>query len=89
MLARSPAGDLQIRAGLTIAADGRHSILRDRSGLKVRDLGAPFDALWLRLPVLPGDPVDLVGKVKGGQMFVMIYRDRLLAVRLSDPQGRL
>jgi 2-polyprenyl-6-methoxyphenol hydroxylase-like FAD-dependent oxidoreductase len=66
--------DLRIRANLTIAADGRHSILRNKSNLKLRDLGAPFDVLWLRLPVLPGDPVDLVGKVKGGQMFVMIYR---------------
>jgi len=66
--------DLQIRAGLTIAADGRHSILRGKSRLKVRDLGAPFDVLWLRLPVLPGDPADLVGKARAGQLFVMIYR---------------
>jgi 2-polyprenyl-6-methoxyphenol hydroxylase-like FAD-dependent oxidoreductase len=74
-----PAGDqkkvnVQIRAGLTVAADGRHSILRDKSALPLRDLGAPFDVLWLRLPVKPGDPVELIGKVKGGQLFVMIYR---------------
>jgi 2-polyprenyl-6-methoxyphenol hydroxylase-like FAD-dependent oxidoreductase len=67
-------GDLEIKAGLTVAADGRRSTLRDRSGLEVEDLGAPFDVLWLRLPVLPGDPVDLIGKVKNGQLFVMIYR---------------
>jgi 2-polyprenyl-6-methoxyphenol hydroxylase-like FAD-dependent oxidoreductase len=67
-------GDLEIRASLTVAADGRRSTLRDRSGLEVEDLGAPFDVLWLRLPVLPGDPVDLIGKVKNGQLFVMIYR---------------
>jgi len=74
VLAKSPTGDLQIRAGLTIAADGRHSTLRGQSGLTLRDLGAPFDVLWLRLPVLPGDPVDLVGKARAGQLFVMIYR---------------
>jgi 2-polyprenyl-6-methoxyphenol hydroxylase-like FAD-dependent oxidoreductase len=67
-------GDVEIKAGLTVAADGRRSTLRDRSGLDVEDLGAPFDVLWLRLPVLPGDPVDLIGKVKNGQLFVMIYR---------------
>jgi 2-polyprenyl-6-methoxyphenol hydroxylase-like FAD-dependent oxidoreductase len=67
-------GDLEIAAGLTVAADGRRSTLRGRSGLEVRDLGAPFDVLWLTLPVLPGDPVDLIGKVKNGQLFVMIYR---------------
>jgi 2-polyprenyl-6-methoxyphenol hydroxylase-like FAD-dependent oxidoreductase len=67
-------GPLTIKARLTVAADGRHSTLRGCSGLAVDDLGAPFDVLWLRLPVLPGDPVDLVGRVKGGQLFVMIYR---------------
>jgi 2-polyprenyl-6-methoxyphenol hydroxylase-like FAD-dependent oxidoreductase len=74
VLASGPGGNVQIKAGLTIAADGRHSTLREKSGLKVEDLGAPFDVLWLRLPVLEGDPVDLIGKVKGGQLFVMIYR---------------
>jgi 2-polyprenyl-6-methoxyphenol hydroxylase-like FAD-dependent oxidoreductase len=74
VLAKGTGGNMQIRAGLTVAADGRTSILRDKSGLPLRDLGAPFDVLWLRLPVKPGDPADLIGKVKGGQLFVMIYR---------------
>ena len=72
--AMGPEGPLAIRAGLAVAADGRTSTLRERSGLAVDDLGAPFDVLWLRLPVLPGDPADLVGKIKGGQLFVMIHR---------------
>ena len=40
----------EIRARLTIAADGRGSILRDKAGLPRRDLGAPIDVLWFRLP---------------------------------------
>src|ERR1700761_8905422 len=87
VLATGPGGNMQIKAGLTIAADGRHSTLRERSGLKVEDLGAPFDVLWLRLPVLPGDPVDLVGKVKGGQMFVMIYRADYWQCAYLIPKG--
>jgi 2-polyprenyl-6-methoxyphenol hydroxylase-like FAD-dependent oxidoreductase len=79
--------NMQIKAGLTIAADGRHSILRDKSGLQVQDLGAPFDVLWLRLPVFPGDPVDLVGKVKGGQLFVMIYRTDYWQCAYLIPKG--
>src|SRR5476649_1032114 len=51
LLAKGAGGHIQIRAGLTIAADGRHSTLREKSGLVLRDLGAPFDVLWLRLPV--------------------------------------
>jgi 2-polyprenyl-6-methoxyphenol hydroxylase-like FAD-dependent oxidoreductase len=82
-----PHGHLQIRAGVTIAADGRHSALRDQSGLKVRDLGAPFDVLWLRLPVLPGDPADLIGKVKGGQLLVMIYRTDYWQCAYLIPKG--
>jgi 2-polyprenyl-6-methoxyphenol hydroxylase-like FAD-dependent oxidoreductase len=74
VLATGPNGNMQIRAGLTVAADGRTSTLRAKSGLKVTDLGAPFDVLWLSLPVKPGDPADLIGRVKGGQLFVMIYR---------------
>jgi 2-polyprenyl-6-methoxyphenol hydroxylase-like FAD-dependent oxidoreductase len=61
--------------------------LRDQSGLKSRDLGAPFDVLWLRLPVLPGDPVDLIGKIKGGQMFVMIYRTDYWQCAYLIPKG--
>jgi 2-polyprenyl-6-methoxyphenol hydroxylase-like FAD-dependent oxidoreductase len=87
LLATSPAGSLQIRAALTIAADGRHSILRDKSGLKVRDLGAPFDVLWLRLPVLPGDPADLIGKVRAGTVFVMIYRGAYWQCAYLIPKG--
>ena len=80
-------GPLTIKAGLTVAADGRHSTLRGRSGLEVRDLGAPFDVLWLRLPVLPGDPVDLVGRVKDGQLFVMIYRTDYWQCAYLIPKG--
>jgi 2-polyprenyl-6-methoxyphenol hydroxylase-like FAD-dependent oxidoreductase len=87
MAATRPGDQLQINARLTIAADGRHSILRDKSGLNVEDLGAPFDVLWLRLPVLPGDPVDLVGKVKGGQLFVMIYRNDYWQCAYLIPKG--
>ncbi len=87
VLATGPSGNVQIKAGLTIAADGRHSTLREKSGLKVEDLGAPFDVLWLRLPVLPGDPVDLIGKVKGGQLFVMIYRGDYWQCAYLIPKG--
>lgn len=87
--AMGPEGPRAIKAGLTVAADGRTSTLRDKSGLAVDDLGAPFDVLWLRLPVLPGDPADLVGKVKGGQLFVMIYRTDYWQCAYLIPKGGL
>jgi 2-polyprenyl-6-methoxyphenol hydroxylase-like FAD-dependent oxidoreductase len=47
--ARTPEGEIEIRALLTIGADGRHSTVRERAGLQVIDLGAPMDVLWMRL----------------------------------------
>ena len=87
VLATGPNGNIQIRAGLTIAADGRTSTLRDKSGLKVRDLGAPFDVLWFRLPVVAGDPADLIGQIRGGQLFVMIYRSDYWQCAYLIPKG--
>ncbi|MEO7277490.1 MAG: FAD-dependent oxidoreductase [Sphingomicrobium sp.] len=40
----------EIRARLVIAADGRASGLRDEANLPKKDLGAPIDVLWFRLP---------------------------------------
>jgi Flp pilus assembly protein TadD len=46
--AKTPGGALEIRAEVTVGADGRNSIVRDCSGLKVEDLGAPMDGLALK-----------------------------------------
>lgn len=72
--AMGPDGPLRMEAGLTIAADGRHSTLRTGAGLVPREIGAPFDVLWLRLPRIESDPIDIIGRIQGGAFFVMIYR---------------
>jgi 2-polyprenyl-6-methoxyphenol hydroxylase-like FAD-dependent oxidoreductase len=87
VLARGPGGTIVIRAGLTIAADGRGSVLRDSSCLPLKEIGAPFDVLWLRLPVEKTDPVDIVGRVMGGQFMVMIYRGDYWQCALGIPKG--
>src|SRR3954470_21525842 len=53
--ATTPEGPLKVRADLVVGADGRHSVMRQKAGLEVRDLGAPMDVLWFRLPRGPGD----------------------------------
>src|SRR6476469_2210764 len=40
--ARTPGGELEVRSTLVIGADGRGSLVRDRAGLVVDDLGAPI-----------------------------------------------
>ncbi len=40
----------EIRADLTVACDGRGSVLRQRAGLVPREFPVPFDTWWFRLP---------------------------------------
>ncbi|HVZ54029.1 MAG TPA: FAD-dependent monooxygenase, partial [Pseudolabrys sp.] len=47
--AKTPDGDLDIRADLVVGCDGRHSTLRERAGFQVEDIGAPMDILWFRI----------------------------------------
>jgi 2-polyprenyl-6-methoxyphenol hydroxylase-like FAD-dependent oxidoreductase len=72
--AKSPEGPLEIRADLVVAADGRNSVLRERAGFRVDDLGAPMDALWFRLPVEPGDSGETMGRFGAGYILAMLYR---------------
>ena len=68
------SGPFEVRADLVVAADGRSSVLRDRAGLPVEDLGAPMDVLWFRLRREPGDPTDTMGRFDVGRIFVLINR---------------
>jgi len=67
-------GPSNVEAALVVAADGRGSMLRDKAGLEVIDLGAPMDVLWMRLPKHAGDPSDVLGNIRNGHIFVTIDR---------------
>jgi 2-polyprenyl-6-methoxyphenol hydroxylase-like FAD-dependent oxidoreductase len=70
---RTPGGLQNVRAELVVAADGRNSILRNRAGLKVDDLGAPMDALWVRLARKPDDPSTAL-RFDCGRILILIDR---------------
>jgi 2-polyprenyl-6-methoxyphenol hydroxylase-like FAD-dependent oxidoreductase len=72
---QTPQGPQHIAAELVVAADGRHSTLRGAAGLKVRDIGAPIDVLWLRLPRRPGDPDEVGGFIDAGHFMATLRRD--------------
>ncbi|MET8868906.1 FAD-dependent oxidoreductase [Nonomuraea sp. NPDC004580] len=71
---RDPSGEHEIRADLTVAADGRTSALRAKADLTPQDLGAPMDVLWFRLPRDPGDREDPFLRVSRGRLMVAINR---------------
>ena len=47
--ATTPDGQIEIRADLTVACDGRLSTLRERAGFAVENLRAPMDVMWFRV----------------------------------------
>jgi len=67
-------GPFEVRADLVVAADGRSSVLRERAGLHVEDLGAPMDVLWFRLSRSPADPAATMGRFDVGRIFVLLNR---------------
>lgn len=69
-----PEGRLEIRADLVVGADGRHSVVREKAGLHVQELGAPMDVLWFRLSRQPSDPEETMGRFDAGRILVMINR---------------
>jgi 2-polyprenyl-6-methoxyphenol hydroxylase-like FAD-dependent oxidoreductase len=71
----TPQGPLQIIADLTVACDGRHSIMREQAGLQVEDIGAPIDVLWFRAGKQSGDSDGVFARLHRGQMMVTIDRD--------------
>ncbi|MBF8190546.1 FAD-dependent oxidoreductase [Nonomuraea sp. K274] len=72
---RDGSGEHEIRADLTVAADGRHSVLRERAGLVPEDLGAPMDVVWFRLPRYDTDRDDTFLRISSGRMMVAINRE--------------
>jgi len=72
--ARTPRGELDVRADLVVGADGRHSTVRQRAGFVVDDIGAPMDVLWMRLSRRPDDPHSLLGRFDRGHGLIMIDR---------------
>ena len=69
-----PDGEHEVRAPLTIAADGRDSRLRDAAGLEPVETSAPMDVLWFRLPRRPDEPEGVALRPGAGHVMVMINR---------------
>jgi 2-polyprenyl-6-methoxyphenol hydroxylase-like FAD-dependent oxidoreductase len=72
--AETPDGPLEIHADLVIAADGRHSTVRDLAGFEVTDMGAPIDVLWMRMSKKPTDPDAILGRMNHGAILITLDR---------------
>lgn len=72
--ASTAEGPLAVRAPLTIGADGRNSIVREKAGLEVESFGKPSEVLWMKLSHQPDDPPYVMGHGGPRQGFIMVDR---------------
>jgi 2-polyprenyl-6-methoxyphenol hydroxylase-like FAD-dependent oxidoreductase len=64
----------EIRALLTVGADGRFSRLRRLAGFEPRTTSPPMDVLWFRLPRRPDETDVPIARFAGGQIGVLLDR---------------
>ncbi len=86
---KTAEGPKEIRADLVVAADGRNSVLRERAGFEIDDLGAPMDALWFRLPYLEGDTGQTMGRFGAGSILALLFRGDYWQCAYVIPKGSL
>jgi 2-polyprenyl-6-methoxyphenol hydroxylase-like FAD-dependent oxidoreductase len=85
--ASGPDGPVEVRAALTVAADGRDSTVRAQLALPRRDFGAPMDVLWFRLPRRPEDGAGLSAYPGRGGFLVSIDRGEYWQIAYVIPKG--
>jgi 2-polyprenyl-6-methoxyphenol hydroxylase-like FAD-dependent oxidoreductase len=83
----SPDGDGELRADLTVACDGRWSIVRQSAGLTAREYPVPFDVWWFRLPREAGAEYTLIPRIAAGRLLIMIPREGYFQVAYLIPKG--
>jgi 2-polyprenyl-6-methoxyphenol hydroxylase-like FAD-dependent oxidoreductase len=89
-------GHGELRAPLTVACDGRGSVLRKKAGLVPREFPVPFDTWWFRIPRNPSEdePVASIAPRFGSSDVLLsltrkdYHQIAYLAAKGSDPQLR-
>jgi 2-polyprenyl-6-methoxyphenol hydroxylase-like FAD-dependent oxidoreductase len=85
--ATGATGATEIRAPLTVAADGRASATRDAAGLVPRADGVPIDVLWFGLPKPPDAPPPTLGYIDRHAIVLTIDRGDRYQSGMVIPKG--
>jgi 2-polyprenyl-6-methoxyphenol hydroxylase-like FAD-dependent oxidoreductase len=80
----------ELRAALTVGADGRFSKVRQLAGFEPIKTSPPMDILWFQLPHLPGDGHSdrLRGGFKNGRLLAVFDRLDYWQIGYVFPKGR-
>jgi len=87
--AKTPRGELEIRADLVIGADGRHSVIQERAGLERQEFGVAIDVLWMRISKKETDPQQTLGFFQQGKLLVLLDRGDYWQCGFVIPKGGL
>jgi 2-polyprenyl-6-methoxyphenol hydroxylase-like FAD-dependent oxidoreductase len=82
-------GNDEVRAELTIGADGRTSRVRDAAGLSLIETSPPMDVLWFRVSRRPTDAESVELRLQPGHFFALINRRDYWQVAYVIPKGAL
>jgi 2-polyprenyl-6-methoxyphenol hydroxylase-like FAD-dependent oxidoreductase len=78
----------EVRALLTVGADGRFSKVRSLAGLELEHISPEIDVLWFRLPRKPEDFDDAgAGFVGPGRVLILLKRPEQWQVGVLFPKG--
>jgi 2-polyprenyl-6-methoxyphenol hydroxylase-like FAD-dependent oxidoreductase len=80
-------GPHEVRAVLTVGADGRGSRVRRLAGFEPVKTSPPMDVLWFKLPREEGDPEGLIGRFGRGHIAVMLDRQDYWQAGYVIPKG--
>jgi 2-polyprenyl-6-methoxyphenol hydroxylase-like FAD-dependent oxidoreductase len=86
----TPDGVQEVRAALTVGADGRFSQVRRLAGFEPVKTSPPMDVLWFLLPKLPGEPQlsgGAFGGIGGGRIFILLERNEYWQGGFVFPKG--
>jgi 2-polyprenyl-6-methoxyphenol hydroxylase-like FAD-dependent oxidoreductase len=87
---RAPDGPGEIRATLTVACDGRDSVLRRGAGLVPRSYDVPYDVWWFRLSRSAQEqqrPPTLMPTFSGTDILLTMTREDYHQVAYLAPKG--
>ncbi len=84
---RSPRGEGELRADLTVACDGRWSVVRRAVGFPVREFRVPFDVWWFRITTARHLSEALLPRVRRGRIGIAIPRRGYVQVAWIGRKG--
>jgi 2-polyprenyl-6-methoxyphenol hydroxylase-like FAD-dependent oxidoreductase len=84
---QSPDGTGELRADLTVACDGRTSLLRREAGLVPHEYPVPFDVAWFRIDTLTEIKYQLTPRMSPGLMMLLIPREGYFQAGAFLPKG--